>query len=210
MACNEILQLPLPRLSGGMGLMEALQNRQTQREFATTALPMQVLADLLWATCGVNRPAIGGRTVPKAIHLQEIDVYVALPSGLYLYEPVEHALRLRVARDIRAVTGNQDFSAAAALDLVIVADNSRLHWVQAEQRHAYACITAGAMVQNVYLISAAMGLATVVRAWIDQDKLHAAMALDADQRALLALSVGDPAIVAKSEVTEPPRCGSPS
>ena len=66
------------------------------------------------------------------------------------------------------------------------------------------------MVQNVYLISAAMGLATVVRAWIDQDKLHAAMALDADQRALLALSVGDPAIVAKSEVTEPPRSGSPS
>lgn len=193
-----------------MGLMETLQHRQTQREFATTALPLQVLADLLWATCGVNRPAIGGRTVPKAIHLQEIDVYVALPSGLYLYEPVEHALRLRVARDIRAATGNQDFSATAPLDLVIVANNSRLHWVQAEQRYTYACITAGAMVQNVYLISAALGLATVVRAWIDQEELLAAMALDADQQALLALSVGEPAVIARSEATESPRSGSSS
>ena len=40
------LALPLPRLSGGMGLMEALQHRHSQREFATTDLRMQVLADL--------------------------------------------------------------------------------------------------------------------------------------------------------------------
>lgn len=195
-----------------MGLMEALQHRQTQREFATTALPLQVLADLLWAACGVNRPAIDGRTVPKAMRLQEISVFVALPAGLYLYEPVEHALHLKVARDIRAVTGNQDFSADAALDLIVVADNSRLHWVQAEQRHAYAYITAGAMAQNAYLISAAMGLAAVVRAWIDHDQLHAAMALGADLEVLLALSVGDPAVavIAKADVTAPARARSPN
>jgi len=50
------------------------------------------------------------------MNYQEIDVYVALSAGLYRYEPAGHALCLEVPRDIRSVTGNQDFAAEAALD----------------------------------------------------------------------------------------------
>jgi len=125
------------------------------------------------------------------MNCQEIDVYVALPAGLYRYEPAGHVLCLEVPRDIRSVTGNQDFTAEAALDLVFVADDSRVQ-VQGEQREDYAYTTAGAMAQNVYLYCAWQGLATVIRAWIDRDPLSAAMKLGVDQQVLLAQTVGYP------------------
>jgi hypothetical protein len=184
--------LALPPACSNGGLMEALRQRRSQREFAPTALPEQMLADLLWAACGVNRPALGGRTAPRAMNCQEIDVYVALPEGLYRYEPAGHVLRLAVPQDIRAMTGNQDFTGEAALDLVFVADDSRVQLVRDEQREDYAYATAGAMAQNVYLYCAWQGLATVIRAWIDRDPLSAAMKLGVDQQVLLAQTVGYP------------------
>ena len=186
------LVFPPARTSGGLPLMEVLKRRLSQREFATTRLPEQMLGDLLWAACGVNRPALGGRTAPRAMNSQEIDVYVALPAGLYRYEPFGHLLCLEVARDVRAETGNQDFTAEAAVDLVYVADNSRVQLVREEQREDYAYTTAGAMAQNVYLYCAWQGLATVLRAWIDRGALGAVMKLSADQQVLLAQTVGYP------------------
>jgi nitroreductase len=193
-APTEVLSLALPDagLTDGTSLMQALRQRRSQREFQNGSLPMQVLAELLWAACGINRPAVGGRTVPRAINLQEIDVYVALASGLYRYEPVGHMLRLQVARDLRGATGNQDFPAEAALNLVFVADHSKVKLVQAEQREAYAYIMAGAIAQNVSLYCASRDLATVIRCWIDIGPLHAAMALTVDQQILLAQTVGYP------------------
>jgi nitroreductase len=184
--------LPPPRLSGGLSLMQALLQRRSCRGFASAALPEQVLADLLWAAGGINRPGLGGRTTPRAIELQDIEIYVALPAGLYRYEPAGHLLRGVASRDLRAVTGNQDFIGDAALDLVFVADHRRVAWVQAEQREAYAYVAAGAMAQSVYLACASLGLATVLRAWIDRDSLGAAMTLDDGQQVLLAQTVGYP------------------
>lgn len=186
------LVLPPASKSGGLPLMEVLKRRRSQREFTTTTLPEQMLGDLLWAACGVNRPALGGRTAPRAMDSQEIDVYVALPAGLYRYEPTGHLLCLELPRDVRAETGNQNFTAEAPLDLVYVADNSRVQLVQDEQRQDYAHTTAGAMAQNVYLYCAGQGLATVLRAWIDRDALKAAMNLGIDQQVLLAQTVGYP------------------
>ena len=60
------------------------------------------------------------------MNYQAIDVHVALPAGLYRYEPAGHVLCFEVPRDLRAMTGNQDFTAEAALDLVFVADDSRV------------------------------------------------------------------------------------
>jgi nitroreductase len=186
------LHLPPASSSGGLPLMEALWQRRSQREFAGTALPEQMLGDLLWAACGVNRPTLGGRTAPRAMNYQEIDVYVALPAGLYCYEPADHVLHLVAPVDVRAVTGNQDFAAEAALDLVFVADDRRVQLVRGEQREDYAYATAGAMAQNVYLYSASQGLAAVLRAWVDRDVLGAAMGLGIGQEVLLAQTVGYP------------------
>jgi len=184
------IDLPPPSLSGGMPLISALSDRQSRREFAPDPLPPQTLSDLLWCAAGINRHALGGRTAPSAMNAQEVLLYVAMPQGLYLYEPQRHELQLRVASDVRRVTGMQDFVDTAPLDLVYVADHSRMELVPVAQRSAYAFASVGAMAQNVYLYCASAGLATVIRAWFDRDALSLAMGLPADRQLLLSQTVG--------------------
>lgn len=187
------LPLPPAQTSGGLPLMLALQRRQSQREFDPAPLPLQTLSDLLWATAGVNRPELGGRTAPSAMNAQEVDLYVALPGGLYRYHAGKHTLHMVSPTDVRRVTGYQDFVDRAPLDLVYVAHHERLKLVPADQRASYAWLAAGAMSQNAYLYCASVGLSTVIRAWIDRRALGQAMALSADEHVLVAQTVGLPA-----------------
>jgi nitroreductase len=187
------IALPAPRRDGGMPLMQALAQRRSTREFARTELPLPLLSDLLWAAWGVNRPDGNGRTAPSALDAQEIDLYVALPAGAYLYNAAAHALQLVAAADLRRVTGYQDFVDEAPLDLVLVADHARMKAVPAAQRESFASVAAGAIAQNVYLFAAASGLAAVIRAWIDRGAIADALGLSHDQQVLLSQTVGYPA-----------------
>ena len=126
------------------------------------------------------------------MNAQEVLLYVALPRGLFRYEPGAHELQLAAATDVRSVTGYQDFVDTAPLDLVYVADHTRMRLVPAAWREPYAYAAAGAMAQNVYLYCASTGLATVIRAWFDRHALAQAMGLGTDQQLLLAQTVGLP------------------
>ena len=187
--------LPPPQKHGGIALMEALSKRRSSREFAPDTLPLPLLSGLLWAAYGVNRTD-GGRTAPSALNAQEIDVFVALPSGAYRYDAAAHELHLVAASDLRRVTGYQDFVDEAPLDLVYVADHARMRLVPVGQRESYASAAAGAIAQNVYLFAASNGLATVIRAWIDRAAIADALGLTHDQQVLLSQTVGYPKAVA--------------
>ena len=184
--------LPKPRTEGGKPLMQALKARQSQRSFSEKKLPLQVLSDLLWAAHGVNRPGKGKRTAPSAMNWQEIDVYVVLEEGTYLYEAKKHALDLVVPKDLRPLTGRQGFVNKAPLNLVYVADLSRMTLAPRKDRELYSAVDTGFISQNVYLYCASEGLATVVRGWIDRDDLAKAMNLKESQRIIVAQTVGYP------------------
>jgi nitroreductase len=188
----DVLVLPVARQWGGKPLLEALKERRTTREFAPGPLSIELLSNLLWAAFGINRPETGGRTAPSAHDWEEIDVYVALERGLYVYDAQRHVLLGRATRDLRALTGLQPFAAAAPIDLVYVADLSRMVQASPEERAQYAGPDAGFIAQNVYLFCASEGLATVVRGMIDRTALAAAMGLGASQQIILAQSVGYP------------------
>jgi nitroreductase len=182
--------LPKPRAEGGMPLMEALKKRQSARAFADRKLSDQTLSDLLWAAWGVNRQD-GRHTAPSAMNRQEIDVYVAKADGLWLFNPKTHDLTLVADKDLRALTGRQDFVKDAAVNLVFVADYSRMDRSLTETDKAfYGGADTGFISQNVYLFCASEGLATVVRHLIDQPVLAKAMGLRDNQRITLAQSVG--------------------
>ena len=185
------ITLPPVDPHGGLPLMEALALRRSSREFAPDALPLPVLSGLLWAAYGVNRPE-GGRTAPSAINAQEVDIYAALPSGAYRYLAADQTLQLVAGTDLRRVTGYQDFVDEAPLDLVFVADYTRMKLVPAGTREAYAYAAAGAIAQNVYLFAAANGLSTVIRAWIDRSAMADALGLGHDEQVLLSQTVGYP------------------
>jgi SagB-type dehydrogenase family enzyme len=187
-----LVRLPPPQTVGGKPLMQALKERHSTRDFNPRPLPTQVLSDLLWAADGINRPDSGKRTAPSARDWREIDIYVAMADGTYLYDPKEHALRQVVARDLRASTGTQDFVAKAPTSLVYVANLDRMGGASPEQKALYAAADTGFIAQNVYLFCASAGLATVVRGSIDRDALQRALGLGPQQRIILAQTVGYP------------------
>ena len=113
------------------------------------------------------------------MNAQEVLIYAAMAQGLFLDEPALHELRLIVAKNVRRVTGNQDFVDSAPLDLIYVADHTRMKLVPAAQHQAHAFVTARAVAENVYPYCASAGLATVLRAWFDRDALAQAMGLGA-------------------------------
>jgi SagB-type dehydrogenase family enzyme len=187
------IALPPPQTEHAMTLMQALKHRRSAREFAPKPLPRETLSTLLWAAFGINRPADAGRTAPSAHNWQEIGVYAALADGIYRYDAAGHGLQLAASGDLRSLTGVQDFVGQAPLDLVYVADFSRMSDAGAEERAFFAAADTGFIAQNVYLFCAGAGLATVVRGLVDRKRLAAAMGLGMHERIMLAQTVGFPA-----------------
>lgn len=188
----EAVQLLEPQMDAGRPLMQVLKDRSSSRTFSTEKLPKQVLSNMLWAAFGVNRPDAGNRTAPSAMNWQEIDIYVATADGLYLYDAKTHALKPVLAEDIRALTGGQPFVREVPVNLVYVADFSRISKAEDDDKVFYSAADTGFISQNVYLYCASEGLATVVRGLVDRSALAKTMRLRPDQRVILAQSVGYP------------------
>jgi nitroreductase len=185
------IPLPSPQTEGGKPLMDALRERHTTREFKPDKLPPQMLANLLWAAFGINRPQTGQRTAPSAMNSQELDIYAALPEGLFLYDAKSQQLTPILAGDIRSKAGGQDTFRQAPVTLIYVADLPRLAKAKPETRPFYAGFDAGCVCQNVYLYCASEGLATVVHD-LDRASLATAMKIKLDQQIVLAQAVGFP------------------
>jgi len=188
----ESIKLPPPDTKGGKPLMQALKERKTTRSFSPKELPLETLSNLLWAAFGINRPGEGKRTAPSAVNWQETDIYVATAKGCYIYDPKKHSLEPHVEGDIRALTGTQMFVADAPLNLVFVADLSRMGGASRNDKEKTAYADTGFISQNVYLFCASEGLATVVRGLIDKPALAKALKLNDNQFITLAQSVGYP------------------
>ncbi|MFO7791304.1 MAG: SagB/ThcOx family dehydrogenase [Bacteroidota bacterium] len=189
----EIIELPEPDKTGGKPLMQALNERQSQRDFSDKSLSDQQMSDMLWAAWGINREN-GKHTAPTSRNQQEMEVYVANSKGLFRYLPGEHALKLIHNHDIMAKTGKQDFVDDAAINLIFVANYNKVDDdVTATEYRETSGINAGYISQNVYLYCASEGLATVVRGWFDRDEVHEAMQLEDFRDVILCQTVGYPA-----------------
>jgi len=198
------ISLPKPETDGGKSVLAALQERRTIRNISAKKLPPQMLSNLLWAAFGVNRPqgAFGksGRTAASASNSQEIDLYVALAEGVYLYEATPHRLTPVVAGDLRARAG-RGAAASAPVNLFFVADLARYdqgpgqpdrNIGNPEVQKGYYYVATGLIASNVYLFAASHGLA----AWFhncNRDAAARELKLRADQRVLFAQTVGYPA-----------------
>jgi nitroreductase len=180
------IQLSMPQTAGNP-LMQLLAKRSSSREFSSEPLPLNILSNMLWAASGINRPESGKRTAPTANN-----IYVATAAGLYFYDAKSSLLKPILAEDIRGLTGTQAFVKEAAVNLIYVADYSRISSSSDEVKTMYAGAATGFISQNVYLYCASEGLATVVRAMIDRPALAKVMGLRTDQKIILAQSVGYP------------------
>ena len=94
--------------------------------------------------------------------------------------------------NIRGATGTQPFVKDAPVNLVFVADFTKMGNAPVDQKEFYAAIDTGYVSQNVYLYCASEGLATVVRGLVDRPMCQEAMKLRPDQKVILAQTVGYP------------------
>jgi nitroreductase len=195
------IQLLTPQPGGGSPLMQLLWKRKSSRQFSPEPLSVEVLSNLLWAGFGINRPD-GKRTAPSAMNCQDIDIYVILPDGLYLYDQKANQLKLILAEDLRGFAGTQAYVKEAPVNIIYVSDYAKLGGKIPDQAKIFYGSTslidllsgahAGLISENVCLYCASEGLATVVRALIDIPALSKVIRLRPDQKIILAQSVGYP------------------
>jgi SagB-type dehydrogenase family enzyme len=186
----EPIRLPPPDTIGGVPLMQALNNRMSTKEFSEQGIPQDKLSTLLWAAFGINRPESGKRTVATAVNCQDIEVYVVLKKGAYVYDAKEHRLIPVVNRDVRSLAATQGYAQVAPINLVYVSDYSKMADRFKDKKPIYAAFHAGSISQNVYLYCASAGLGAVVRDSVDRAALRAALNLRKDQVIVMAQSVG--------------------
>ncbi len=202
-----MLVLPKPKLTRGLSLPESLRRRTTIREISDEKLPRQLLSNLLWAACGINRPkgpfGSPGITAASASNSQEVQVYVALEEGAYLFDAKKHRLLPVVSSDLRVMAltpGQKNVTRTAPVQLLYVVDIDRLVHTSGFQepglhkpkvQKSYYFVDTGLIAGNVYLFAASQGLA----AWFhncDRKSLEKKLKLRADQRVLFAQTVGYP------------------
>jgi SagB-type dehydrogenase family enzyme len=175
-----------PDLTRGMPVMKALSIRASAKEFDTTRIKHQDLSDLLWAANGVNRPESGKRTAPSAMNAQDIDVYVCMESGIYLYDAKKHILDVVIEGDYRKLAaGKQENFATAPLFCLLVSDVDRFKFGEDSLKLIWAAYDAGIVSQNISLFCASIGLATRPRAWMDQKGLRELLKLKKSQYLML-------------------------
>jgi hypothetical protein len=196
-----------PKIDKGKSLLKALQLRKTIREISEKKLSLQMLSNLLWAACGVNRKKgpfdIPGRTAATASNSQEIDVYVALEDGTYLYDAFHHKLIPVFNGDLRPLAigqGQATFGHKAPVRLIYIVDINKLSNTSGYQepglqnpeiQKSYYFIDTGLIAGNVYLFAASQGLAS----WFhncNKPELTAKLNLRADQKVLFGQTVGHP------------------
>lgn len=208
-AAEELQPITLlkPQKEGGTSVLAALQERRTIRSISEKKLPPQVLSNLLWAAFGVNRQngprGNLGRTAASASNSQEMDLYVVLEEGIYLYEAVPHCLKPVVKGDFRGRLGARGRAGAAAkapVNILFVVDLAKYRRGQPQEpglkdpeiQKSYYNVATGLIAGNVFLFAASQGLA----AWFhncNKTGLVKEMQLRPEQRVLFGQTVGYPA-----------------
>ena len=200
----ESISLPEPSLKGEMTILKALQLSRTERNISSKKIPLKVLSNLLWAAFGINRKGSRlGRTAPSASNSQEIDLYIVLREGVYLYDALHHILKPIKTGDYREMSGRGTAAqriGVAPVNIIYVADLSRYdlgpnqpdpHIGDPEVQKSYYYTDTGFIAQNVYLYAASEGLA----AWFHncpKATISKELSLRNDQLVLFAHTVGYP------------------
>ncbi|MEB3774000.1 MAG: SagB/ThcOx family dehydrogenase [Desulfurococcales archaeon] len=171
---RERIRLPRPVRSSGVDVLEAIRSRRSRRTYSRRPLKLADLSALLYYTVGVTGRAWWGgpkRAYPSAGALQPVEVYVSasrvedLGEGLYHYNPGLHGLELLrpgdYSRELEEAALGQEHVGRAPVVLILTAVYSRTASRYGQRSYRYIHWDAGFAGENIYLVSEALGMATV-------------------------------------------------
>jgi SagB-type dehydrogenase family enzyme len=184
------------------GLLAAIGNRVSHRQFRDEPLTLEETSFLLWATQGIRRrlgPGAALRTVPSAGCRHAFETYLCalnvtgLDVGVYRYLPVEHQLVLESAEErlperlVEATLG-QSFTGSASATFVWTTIPYRMEWRYGPAAHRVIAMDAGHVCQNLYLAVEAVGAGTCAVAAYHQELMDQLLCVDGDDEFVIYLA----------------------
>jgi SagB-type dehydrogenase family enzyme len=190
------IDLPAPRLSGSLSLEETLAQRRSNRDYGHAPLTDDQVGQLLWAAQGVTGEH-GQRTAPSAGALYPLELYVALPQGVYHYEPGAHRLLLVAQADARpdlqrAALQQRAVGQAPAVFVLAAVYQRTAQKYGAQRTPRYVHLEAGHAAQNLLLQAVALRLGAVPIGAFDDAAVQQVLGLPADHEPLYLIPVGHP------------------
>jgi len=200
--------VPVGRIAlGRMPLTDAIRARESRREFADTALSLEELSFLLWATQGVRKvhpeKKWAMRTVPSGGCRHPFETYLrvrkveSLAPGLYRYCALEHALvsvtSPGAGPDVSLAEAcyGQEFIDSAAVTFVWTAIPYRTEWRYGPDSLKDILLSCGHICQNLYLACESIGAGTCAIVAYNQDALDRFLGVDGENEiALYVAPVG--------------------
>lgn len=184
------ISLPEPQKEGGISLREALARRRSTRSYSTAEIPLQTLSNILWAGWGFSHGQGQLRTAPSSHNRQDIDLYVFLSSGVYIYDAAANSLVQISEEDLRRTTCVQEYTFDAPLQIAMISDTSKITGKTQEGIIEAVSANAAYISENLYLACAAEGLSTVARLMIPLEDMRKALNLRPEQRISIVQTVG--------------------
>jgi len=172
------IKLPAPDKTNKTTLIQALENRHSDRTFSDKAIDTQTLSTILWAAYGINRPD-GKRTIPTALDKKDLNIYVFNKDGIWLYDASTHTLKQQASENHLDLFQKQDYMNTVSTVLVYTGSTEE-----------YAVMHAGSAYQNVELYAAANNIASIVRGYFDHDKVQEVLKLPTNQRVIISQAIG--------------------
>jgi SagB-type dehydrogenase family enzyme len=182
----DLLALPPFEKTSAFALEKALLARKSVKSYDPgRKLSKDEISRLLWAASGVNRED-GRRTVPSAMAKYPVDVLVALPEGVYLYEPKGHQLKKVVSEDIRETIPKQEGFKKAPMTVLYVIDKDKTPSGKLE----WADLEIGCIGQNIFLEATSLGLGSCIYANVNYETVAKTLGLKENQLLRIVQSVG--------------------
>jgi SagB-type dehydrogenase family enzyme len=205
----EASRVALPRPEAlDASLIDTVLHRRSRRDYTDRPIAPGQLSNLLAYACGATGfvPAYGYkklplRTFPSHGGLQSTEVYLSIhavgevPSGIYHYHVVDHALELITAGDhsqtLCALAFNERYFQSAAMILLITGCYERLKWKYGERSYRFICIDAGFVGENIYLVAEALGLGVCAVSGFAQDGVEELFGIDGqNEMAMFLMTLG--------------------
>jgi SagB-type dehydrogenase family enzyme len=198
---KEGIKLPPPRHDGTFSLDRALAERRSVRVIKDEPIMIEEVSQLLWATQGVSDTKTGHRTVPSAMAVYPVEVYLiagkvkTLPAGIYHYAPQGHLLVQKAAGDnikefCATAVSRQEWVTRVPAIVIITGVKERMTNKTGERGAPWVYVEAGLAAQNFFLEAVALGLGSTYVGGFEPDKVSSFLRLSPGEEPIAVLPVG--------------------
>jgi len=206
---EKVINLPRPKLKGGISLEEAISKRRSRRNYQDKSLSLEQVSQILWAGQGITDEKTGFRSAPSAGALYPLDIYLivgesglpagrqgveGLESGVYHFVPQGHKIEEILAGDLKEevmrASLNQTFIAQAPVVLIITGEYERTTKKYGDRGKQYVHMEAGHAAQNIYLQVESLGLGAVTVGAFDGEEIIKILNLPKSHKPLYVMPIG--------------------